>query len=501
MTVNSAMTTKVITTKVEKLHVGRYTFAAILCFLFASPSIADGGYLRTSAPLDEQRGYCLDVAGFGVNARPDEPLRLHTCKYGEDNVDQMFKWVDEASGHVSIPAYDRCLAAGSTQPGADLYVKECSDSELQAWTFVPNGNLSLRAHPELCVTVGEERMDAGSDPLVFPGYGWRTSTVDVCRGRGDELQDLRWGREDEQRRGVANALRNGMPDDIANGILAISKDNKDVLARTRTLYEGVSYTTYRPSEVETTADIAYGENERHLLDVHVDTRRRGDALQPVVMFFHGGGFVRGNKDGNRNVAEYYASMGLVGVTATYRLAPEASWPDGANDVGAAISWVSENIAEYGGNPEQIYVIGKSAGGGHVATYALRPEVLDNEFPEVAGVILVSGSYAANADHPSDSQKAYFGDDLTSWNGKEVLGNITRTSIPIMLTSSEFDLTGLGLNALQLANEFAAKNEDGTLPRIRQLPGHNHYSPNMSIGTSDRMLSDEILDFVLSGANQ
>jgi hypothetical protein len=71
----------------------------------------------------------------------------------------------------------------------------------------------------------------------------------------------------------------------------------------------------------------------------------------------------------------------------------------------------------------------------------------------------------------------------------------------MLTSSEFDLKGLGLSALQLVNEFASKNEDGTLPRIRQLPGHNHYSPNMSIGTTDRMLSNEILDFVMSGENQ
>jgi arylformamidase len=486
--------------KAHKLHLGRYTLALFVTFLFSSHSIADDGYLRTSAPLDEHRGYCLDVAGFGVDARPDEPLRLHTCKYGEDNVDQIFKWVDDASGHVAIPAYDRCLAAGSTQPGADLFVKECTDSELQGWTFVPNGNLSLRAYPELCVTVGPERMDAGSEPLVFPGYGWRTSTVETCRDRGDELQDIRWGREDEQRRGVANALRNGMSDDIAVGILEISKNNEDVLARTRVLYEGVSQ-TYRTTEVKTTTDIAYGDHQRHLLDVHVDTRRRGEKLQPVVMFFHGGGFVRGNKDGNRNVAEYYASMGLVGVTATYRLAPEANWPDGANDVAAAISWVTENIAEYGGNPEQVYVIGKSAGGGHVATYALRPEVLDGEFPEVAGVILVSGSYATSAEHPTDSHKAYYGDDLSSWNGKQVLGNISRTSIPIMLTSSEFDLKGLGLNALQLANEFASKSEDVTLPRIRQLPGHNHYSPNMSIGTSDRMLSDEILDFVLSGANQ
>ena len=45
-----------------------------------------------------------------------------------------------------------------------------------------------------------------------------------------------------------------------------------------------------------------------------------------------------------------------------------------------------------------------------------------------------------------------------------------------------------------ANELASEHD--TLARVWQLPGHNHYSPNISIGTSDRLLSDEILDFVL-----
>jgi hypothetical protein len=95
--------------------------------------LADGGYLRTAAPLDEPRGYCLDVAGFGPNARTDEPLRVHTCKYGEDNADQLFKWVDRDTGRIAMPAYDRCLTAESLQPGAQILVRDCGDSELQAW--------------------------------------------------------------------------------------------------------------------------------------------------------------------------------------------------------------------------------------------------------------------------------------------------------------------------------------------------------------------------------
>jgi len=468
---------------IQRTNITRILFAFSL---FPLVALADGGYIRSAVPMDEPRGYCLDVAGFGVNARPDEPLRVHTCKYGEDNIDQLFRWVDFESGHIAMPAYKRCLAAESAQAGAQILVRECSDSELQAWTFVPNGNLVLRANPDLCLTMGDERFDAGSEVLVFPGYQYRSSTMQACRERGDKLQDFRWGRDDEHVRGMANALRHGMPPEVREQIRRMHVDGADgVLGKTNALYESVER-TYRPSEVETTADLAYGEHEMHKLDVHVDTRRRGDALQPVIMYLHGGGYIRGAKENSRNVGEYFASIGLVGVSATYRRAPEIKWPEGANDVGAAVQWVKDNISEYGGDPDRIYVIGKSAGGGHAATYALRPELLSKEYARAAGIILVSGSL-----HFGEAE--YFGVDDGSGT-KPVLGNVSKVDMDVMLTSSEFDEYHMGANALALANELASKHN--YIARVRQLPGHNHYTPNISIGTADRLLSNEILDFVL-----
>jgi triacylglycerol lipase len=459
--------------------------------LFPLVALADGGYIRSAVPMDEPRGYCLDVAGFGVNARPDEPLRVHTCKYGEDNIDQLFHWVDFESGHVVMPAYERCLAAESLQAGARIFAKECGDSELQSWTFVPNGNLVLRAKPDLCLTMGDERFDAGSEVLVFPGYQYRSSTMQECRERGDKLQDFRWGRDDEHVRGMANALRHGMPAEVREQVRRLHIEKADgLLGKTIALYEDVER-TYRPSEVETKADIAYGEHDRHKLDVHVDTRRRGNALQPVIMYFHGGAYVRGSKESSRNVGEYFASIGLVGVSATYRLAPEIKWPEGANDVGAAVQWVKDNISEYGGDPERIYVIGKSAGGGHVATYALRPNVLNQDYERAAGIVLVSSSLdTGTAD--------YFGPDDGS-GSKAVLGNVSGVDMDVMLTTAEFDEYHMVANAMALANELASKHD--YLARVRQMPGHNHFTPNISIGTSDRLLSNEILDFVLGDSQQ
>ena len=101
---------------------------------------------------------------------------------------------------------------------------------------------------------------------------------------------------------------------------------------------------------------------------------------PVVMFVHGGGFLFGAKENERNVPNYFASLGLVGVNMTYRLAPDATFPDGAQDVAAAVTWVRENIADYGGDPDQIFIIGKSAGVEHVAGYVFRPELLPPATP-------------------------------------------------------------------------------------------------------------------------
>ena len=122
-------------------------------------------------------------------------------------------------------------------------------------------------------------------------------------------------------------------------------------------------------------DLAYGGHERQRLDVHTaDTESGGaEAGAPVLVFVHGGGFTGGDKHvpGSPmydHVGAWAVRNGWVGVTITYRLAPEHTWPSGAQDVAAAVQWVRDNIASYGGDPSRIVVAGHSAGCVHVASY-------------------------------------------------------------------------------------------------------------------------------------
>ena len=118
-------------------------------------------------------------------------------------------------------------------------------------------------------------------------------------------------------------------------------------------------------------------------------------------------------------------------------------------------------------------------------------MLNGEYATAAGIVLISGNYDA-------STEAYFGTNQAGLEEKQIFGNISRSSIPVMLTSSQYDLGATATATLRLANELAS--DHSSVPRVRQLAGHNHYSPNISIGTSDRMLSNEILDFVLDTAH-
>ena len=299
--------------------------------------------------------------------------------------------------------------------------------------------------------------------------------------------------DDEQVCREAKRTGDSMPAALAAAIRRVAEQG-GAAAETSALYADQPR-TYGLDEIEVAGNIAYGPHERNLLDVHIDTRRNDDGPKPVVMYFHGGGFVRGDKDGNRNVADYFASLGLVGVNATYRLIPDAKWPDGANDVGHAVAWVRDNIADYGGDPDRIFVIGKSAAASHAATYAFRPDVLEPGIPAAAGVILISGGYGADADSPSENRLAYFGEDLSRWPHISTIGNVERTDIPIMITISEFDNPGTEQSMVDLVAEVTAKS--GSMPRVVQLIAHNHYSPNISIGTQDTQVSAAILQFVRS----
>ena len=106
-------------------------------------------------------------------------------------------------------------------------------------------------------------------------------------------------------------------------------------------------------------DIYYTEekNPMQMLDMYLpDTDNF-----PVIVYFHAGGLIHGNRTCCQNGISYLVPHGVGLVTVEYRMYPDAKFPDFIEDGAAAVKWTFDNIKKYGGNGK-IFVGGSSAGG-------------------------------------------------------------------------------------------------------------------------------------------
>lgn len=128
-------------------------------------------------------------------------------------------------------------------------------------------------------------------------------------------------------------------------------------------------------------------SEEECLNLNVWTPRAEAARRPVLVWIHGGAYVSGsNSSGTSNGSELAASLDVVVVAINYRLGVlgflhlEHLFGDEYRDSGnvaildhlAALRWVRDNIAAFGGNPENVTIVGESAGGAAVATLLGTP---------------------------------------------------------------------------------------------------------------------------------
>ncbi len=120
-------------------------------------------------------------------------------------------------------------------------------------------------------------------------------------------------------------------------------------------------------------NIPYGRLERQKLDIWTS-----DSVQPnakVIVFFYGGEWQAGKKWDYRFVAHALASRGFVVVLPDYRVYPEVTFPAFVDDGALAVRWVRDHIAEHGGDPKHVYLMGHSAGAHIAALLTLDPHYL------------------------------------------------------------------------------------------------------------------------------
>jgi acetyl esterase/lipase len=256
--------------------------------------------------------------------------------------------------------------------------------------------------------------------------------------------------------------------------------------------------------VAVTRHLSYGADAQNLADIFAPAYAREGDARPVLIFVHGGGFTAGERRLGSdspfydNVGVWAARHGFIGINMTYRRAPRARWPAGAEDVGAVAEWASRTMGAEGGDPRRIFLVGHSAGATHVAGYVSHADLSGESL--VKGAIIVSGSFEVTPDEDvspdevlfAQHEKTYFGDDPSIYPKQSSTAGLLSTPIPLLFVNPEFDMGFFHRHAAELRSAFQRAEREC---RFVILPAENHMSQIFSINTQDEGLSGAIEQFI------
>lgn len=236
--------------------------------------------------------------------------------------------------------------------------------------------------------------------------------------------------------------------------------------------------------------IPFGADPRLKLDIWAPDARSAAPL-PVVVFFYGGGWVAGSRADYGFAGRALAAQGLIAVLPDYRLVPGVRFPTFLQDCAAAVRWVHDRIAGFGGDPNRIALSGHSAGAYNAAMLALDPHYLaEAGLPPhtVKAAALLSGPYDF---YPFTEQRGR--DALGHWPrplDTQPIHFVRRDAPPMLLLHGGADTLVEPRNSIALA---AALRRVGAPVELRIYPGQSHIDLAKSLSPLFRRANPALAD--------
>lgn len=237
-----------------------------------------------------------------------------------------------------------------------------------------------------------------------------------------------------------------------------------------TLFAGLNATDARKDIVEQHG-LVFDATRTLALDVYAPTHAEH---APVVVFFYGGTWVRGERAWYRFVGTTLAAHGVIAVIPDYRKYPQVELDGFMQDAAEAVAWTHTHAAEIGGSPDDIFVMGHSAGGQIAALLATDPQWLGSHGlkpADLAGFIGLAGCYDF-VPVPQDDpiMLGVFGSTPEQQRRGQPVSYVRGAEPPMLLLQGTDDSEVEPSNAISLYRATQAAHGDSTL---RTYPGVGH----------------------------
>ena len=244
--------------------------------------------------------------------------------------------------------------------------------------------------------------------------------------------------------------------------------------------------------------VAYADGPRHKLDIYAPEQR--GAAAPVVFFIYGGGWNRGERSDYQFAGRALAARGFVTVIADYRLVPEVRFPGFLEDSANALRWVQDNIADYGGDPNRLFLAGHSAGAYNAVMLALEPAFL-REYGvtlSIRGVAALSGPYDFYPFEYGEVREAF--GSAPNPEGTQPINLVGPDAPPMYLATGTTDPIVRMQNTQHFAEVLKA---NGVWVTTKYYEGFGHMEPVIAMGSLWRwrmpVLDDMVAFFQMFGA--
>jgi acetyl esterase/lipase len=264
------------------------------------------------------------------------------------------------------------------------------------------------------------------------------------------------------------------------------------------------------ADTKVTRDIPYvpSAHELQVLDVYAPSQAKN---LPVVFWIHGGGWQTGDKSSVQSKPEAFVDRGFVFVSTNYRLLPNVEMGDIIRDIAKSIHWVHDHIAEHGGDPQRLLVMGHSAGAQLAALICTDDRYLKAEglsLGIIKGCVPVDGdTYDVPAIiETAETRRRVHGQPQAKFGHREKFGNdpekhrdfsaVTHVTagkgIPPFLILYVADHPDTSAQAQRLG---AVLKEAGIPTKVFGAQETNHTRINANLGTPDDPATKALFEFV------